>query len=326
MINRYSLILWISLFIIGLSATVGYGCPWDEETEQQILNMNMKEYALRLLPSDNSIYQFYEEMDGSRISENIERDHGEAALYPVEIALIKNIPLSVKSLIWHIYIYCLFFLSVLAMAYICDSLLTQKHIGKVAAIVYFFTPRMFADGHYNNKDIILLSLLLCTTACFISLIGEFRWSKLFLTALFSALMMNMKIIGVAFWGLLGISYVIIMSLNSEKLSVILKRTVLGVIFSLAFLYILTPAMWEGIGTFVTYLIDNALCFSRWDSYILYKGQLWRHSDNPLPRSYLPWMILITTPVYISLLFVVGNVFLFFKFINCKVSLLKIGRM
>ena len=96
-------VLFVGLFLIGLSNTKDYGRPIDEQMEQKILLMNAKEYASILgIPAQNPVYTGIK-----RISESIEMDHGIAGYY-LFLLIIANTGRDTltTTYAWHYYTYC----------------------------------------------------------------------------------------------------------------------------------------------------------------------------------------------------------------------------
>ena len=109
-------LFFVVLFAIGFSLTGDYGVPYDEKSEQGILNANIREYLIdlgleRLIP---------EYTDGKadlyRISQSVEKDHGIACYYPIGWYILHrdSHPTDEVSRVWQGYTYCLNFLGVLA--------------------------------------------------------------------------------------------------------------------------------------------------------------------------------------------------------------------
>lgn len=80
----------------------------------------------------------------------------------------------------------------------------------------------------------------------------------------------------------------------------LTATVVGFLSYL----VLTPAIWgQGfhLWEFLLWNLSNSTNFSRMDGKVLFDGTWYVHSTNPLPWYYLPKLIALTIPVYLSVL-------------------------
>ena len=65
-----------------------------------------------------------------------------------------------QSDVWHAYTYALFFLGVIYMYRLLWELFRDRRTALLGTLMLFLTPRIFADGLYNNKDSVLMSLII----------------------------------------------------------------------------------------------------------------------------------------------------------------------
>lgn len=309
--DKRIVILFVILFLAGAIATAGYGQPLDEQFETGTMLSNMKEYALQLPEGKirNKLLNLSVLRSIEPISVNEEKDHGEAAYYPYVIlsfVLTKFVDIN-KMWILHLYTFVLFFSGVLALYYLCRKLFDSWKMGILAALMLYMTPRIFADGHYNNKDMVLLVFAIITITAGVYLIEHPKYQYAVLLGLAGAVAMNTKIAGAWFYGMMGFGYLFTLFFKKDWN----RRTVLiGITAIVSFLfwyYLLTPAMWSGPIAYIRYCLSAANDFTRWDNDILYNGLLYKNSVNPLPKTYLLKMIGITTPVAILGLLACGCV-------------------
>ena len=301
------------LFFLGLFATAGYGMPFDEKEEQAILNANMREYILRFcgaeaLPDADTGDPEY------RIATSVNRDHGIAAFYPLGFYMLRrdSLPTRQVILVWHYYIYCLCFLGVIALYALTKELLHSRRLGCAAALFLFLSPRMFAEMHYNNKDMVCLALVLIVLCFGVKWIRSSRPLFALLFGIASAFAANMRLVAAFAFGLVGLTYLCLLLCDARagaEKALCRRRFRQGLlaIFVCGATYVLiTPALWGDPVGYAKYLFTYTFHFARWDQQMLYAGELYQRSVNPLPRSYLPVMIAITTPVWLLLLTLVGQ--------------------
>ena len=312
-------LFFVVLFIFGLALSYQFGDYWDETLEANILKHNAVEYIFRLFPEGSKIRSLCEGQAG--IAQSIDRDHGIAVMYPLapivateDVSQFNAISAAGISLIWHTYIYILSFTAVLALYYIGKKLFHSELAGCVSSLLFFFSPRFFAEMHYNNKDVLLLVLAIDTLALVISTVdawkrkGKFLLKKIILLSFVGGLTMNTKIVGIAIVDLFGALMICLMiceKVPAKRIASVSAGTLLA---ALAFYFLLTPAMWGGIGEIIDfhkYAIENANRFSRWSGNILFEGTMYEYSVDPLPRYYLIKLLLLTSPVFISAFFCVG---------------------
>ncbi len=308
-VRRALIALFFAAFLtLGLVTAADYGRPWDEHDEMDILRMNMLEYA-RAFNLDDSRFDYWAQPNGISINELVpisvcpERDHGISAFYPLaSVVLDSSMPEPERQKLWHMYCWVLFTLGAFALYCCCRNLGLSEFIGLAAAAILVLSPRFFAEGHYNNKDVVLMSLTLCTLWQGLRLARKPSVNAALLFALFGALAANTKLAGLALWGLCAL-YVLIVQIRRKAL----KGKVLavgGVTLAgfIAFYALLTPALWRSpIGYFI-YILKNALQFNRWEWYVRFCGINYTN----LPSYYLPYMIFATTPLWVLLLIAAGQ--------------------
>lgn len=309
--KRLCIFFLLIMFLSGFAVTNGYGIPTDEWQEMDILLANMREYCEYFFPADSALMYLFDGMGITPISQNIEMDHGQAAYYGFFPLLLAKYALGLElsdyqmSMLYHYYTYLVCFTAVICMYWIGAELFEDKHIALLSAVLLFVTPRFFSEMHYNNKDIVLLCLLV-DTCCFA--VRATKWKKMsdvILFGLLGALAANTKIVGLFFFGVMGLGYIIYVSLKKQwnRKSVAIMLT--AIVCFLLFYLLLTPAMWRDPLGFFEHLLVNAFQFSRWHGVILFEGRVLSPEAGELPRRYLIKLICLTTPLFILGLAAVG---------------------
>jgi hypothetical protein len=304
-----TVLFFLLLTLAGLLTSADYGLPCDEPAEQDILRENLYEYATRLLGSQSDAARYYQANGVQLISQSIERDHGESAYYlaaPI-LQLQADAP-DTMTVLWHAYTWLWFMAGVIALYRLMRQLGLNRFRACATALFLYLSPRFFAEGHYNNKDVVLLSLTLCTLASGLRFQKKPSLPSALLFSLFGALAANTKIIGALPWGLMGLAA--LWSLAARK-ELTRKNIIAGISAILAFgvfYLLLTPAAWVAPRAFARYLLGNAANFTRWSGLVLFNGVYYNPARTlPLPRTYLPVMIALTTPIPYLLFAVVGQV-------------------
>ena len=304
--KRLVALFFLFLTLAGLILGSGYGVPWDEKMEQEILKQNVYEYAITFLGTDNSMVRDLSR-HVIRISESIERDHGSALFYPMSFLLIIRDAHLVMQ-IWHVYIWLLFMLGVIAIYIIMREIGLSRIIACMTSLLLYLSPRFFAEGHYNNKDVILLSMALCIFALAARLSRDHRFKWVLLFSLAGAFTSNLKIIGAFAWGLAGIAVLWRWFCDKNIGKRELQILIVGVVTFLITYILITPALWTKPIVFFRYLIDNMTHFSRWEGTILFQGKLYDPTrGSALPWFYLPQLILITIPIPYLIFALIGQI-------------------
>lgn len=298
------LIILLFLLFFGLHYVGETGVYFDERSERSILAMNLRQYGDSLHLEWMSNYfssRGYEPIYG-----NEERDHGVALYYPFVPALyfFEYRP-DMLSTAWHTYTFLLFFIGVVYLYRLLRELFENRSIALLGTAMFYFTPRIFADGLYNNKDTVLLSTVLIMLFYGIRFIEKKDIGSAVFLGISAGFAGNIKISGLYVFVMIGLFYLADLTIR-KRWSV---RTFLAGLLAMSagiFCYIIiTPAIWGGQGIqlvdFLKWNLTNATQFSRLDGTVLFEGTVYQHSVNPLPWYYLPKIIFLTIPVYVSVL-------------------------
>ncbi|MDY4635300.1 MAG: glycosyltransferase family 39 protein [Candidatus Limivicinus sp.] len=303
--------LLLIMFIVGLAVTGDYGIPTDEGQEIDILLANMREYLEYFFPADSALMYALDEARIVSISRNIEMDHGQSAYYGMFPLLFAKYGIGLEisnhqlSQLYHLYTYFVCFSAVICMYWLGKELFVDERVAILGAVLLFVSPRFFGEMHYNNKDLVLLCLLVDTCCVAVRATRRKKLSDVLLFGLTAALVSNTKIVGLFFFGMMGLAYIVYVSLKKQwnRKSVVRMLTA---ILSFAFFYVLlTPAMWPDPSQYFLHLLSNAFQFSRWHGQILFEGAIFDPVAGELPRRYLIKLIYLTTPLFILGLAAVG---------------------
>ena len=307
-------VFFAAFLALGLGTAADYGPPWDEADEMDILRMNLWEYA-RVLHWDESAFEARAALDDPLtlnplvpISQSIEQDHGACAFYPMAgVVMDETLSEEARSTYWHMWCWAVFTLGAAALYGVCRQLGLSRPWALLGPVLLLVSPRFFAQGHVNNKDIALFSLALCVLWQALRLMRAPRMGTGLLFALFGAMAANTKVAGLALWGLCGL-FVLAEQIRQKNMT---RSTwaVAGVtLAAFAGIYaLLTPALWADAAGFLRYLAQNALAFQRWQNTVLFRGALFEVASHPLPWYYLPYMIVATTPLWVLALIALGAV-------------------
>ena len=165
-----------------------------------------------------------------------------------------------------------------------------------AVLLLYLCPRFFAEGHYNNKDVVLLCLFLLTFWQGARLLRKPTLSRGMLLSFFGAMAFNTKIVGIFAWGLMGLAMIVSLTARKKWNRSMVGLAVATILSFVGFYVLLTPALWSDPIGFFHWCMDNAVNFSRFGGEVLFRGaRFWDiNQETPLPWYYLPFMIL---PIY-----------------------------
>lgn len=305
--SRWVTLFFVGLLLLGLLASPDYGLPCDEPAEQVILKENMMEYALHLFQKDSHAFLYYADQGIQPISQSVEKDHGQCAYYPfVPLLSLQNSHPHEVMVLWRAYTWLWFMGGVWALYALARSLGISKPLACACCLLLYLSPRFFAEGHYNNKDVVLLSLFLITLWLGARFLKSLSLPHGFLFSLAGAMAANTKIVGILPWGLMGLAALILVT-SRHAWSRRMIGVALATVLSFAVFYtLLTPALWFDPLGYLQHALTNASGFTRWPGVVLFRGFIFDQSKTPLPRSYLPFMIASTLPLYTLPLAIVGQ--------------------
>ena len=308
------------LMLIGLCTVGDYTGSYDELAEQGILLSNMKEYALALEKAGLSS-EYWLELDVLPISQSVEKDHGISGyyLYGLLFPLLEEHE-TIRHTLWSVVTWLWFMLGVWSLYAMARQLGMSPLLSMLAALVLWLSPRFFADGHLNNKDVVVLSLMLATLWRGLCLLQKPCVGNALAFSLVGAMAVNTKIVAVVAWGLIVIC-LLLQTLLQKRWKDLWLATAAAASFALCYAA-LTPAMWADPAGFLPYLLSNAAAFARWSGRIFFRGASFQIPENPLPVYYLAYMMLVTIPPYVFVLWLIGQLSVLCDFFRKPVAFMQ----
>lgn len=317
-IEKKSRIIVIGLFVLmtllGILVTPDYGMPWDELLEIRTLGSNIREYVGLFKGEMQEPTRSTTGIQFTHYTENVDMDHGQSIYYPLAPALFAKYETGgprTLMLIWHAYTFLIFMAGVIALYFVCKFLTGDWKYGVLGSLFLYLSPRFFAEGHYNSKDVVAMALGLVCLALGIKMIESKRFLFAVLFALFAAIATNMRINAVFLFGLIGILYLVHLSVKKQWSK---RNFAVGLTAVLSFsgiYYLISPAAWRTPLKFLGYVFARSTNFADWDGIVFFQGTIHR----PVPWYYIPVMIAVTTPILILLLIIAGHVTLIGRLIR-----------
>lgn len=294
------------MLVAGLFVTSDYGMPWDELLEIRTLGSNVREYIGLVQGEENEPIKSSTGITFPDYLKNEDMDHGQAAYYAFSPALFVDFGEgAARSLmiLWHGYTFLIFMAGVVALYFICATLCGDWKYGALGSLFLYLSPRFFAEGHYNSKDIVTMSLALLCIWFGIKMIKEKKFINSVLFALSGAFATNTRISAVFLFGLFGILYIISLSVNKQWSKRHFLVGLAAVLSFLGFFYLISPAAWREPIEFISYTLKRSADFSAWPGIVYFWGTIHR----PVPPLYIPVMIGVTTPLLLLLLILTGHI-------------------
>ena len=174
----------------------------------------------------------------------------------------------------------------------------------VGTSLFITTPRIFGDSFFY-KDVLFLSFLTFTIYFLLKYLKKNNLKNLILFSLFTAFSVNLRIFSILI-PFLFCFIILIKSFQTKEYRENIKKILLYFIFFFCCLFIFWPYLWASpFNNFIdlffslkTDLIDVKILYNQ--NYI---------SNRTLPNSYLFYWLIISSPVFQSLLFFMGYFFI-----------------
>lgn len=327
--QKYIILYFFLFFIIGLNIYKDYGIGWDEGIciRSGVINsLEINKKFNYLILSKEKVNQIITNGGyGSKISDLdkfMDKYYGSInEIILLAPSFILKAYKDTQSLIYirHFMIFFLFWLSSIFFYKILKHRFNNIWLSLVGVSFLILSPRIFADSFYNSKDIVFLSFTIISIYTGLKFFEKKNISYAIIHALTSAIIVDIRIPGIF---LPAITYLILIILSLKEKTTFQKKFLLPIItytfFLVVFIIIFWPFLWsfDPIGRFVS-------AFERMSNFpyildVLYFGKL-------LKPSLLPWhygfvWILITTPIYITLLYLLGIYSIISNYKNIKSKL------
>lgn len=202
----------------------------------------------------------------------------------------------------HLFTFFFYIAGVIALYTISARRFASWHMGLLSASFLLLSPRFFAEGFYNSKDIVFMSCFAIATATAIHFLLQPRIKTAIWHALACAFAIDIRIMAVIL-PLLTIAFLAVRVAKHEVSTKTALQTAAIYLGLMASLVLLTwPWLWADPMSHFVQAFSNMAKF-RWNGQMLFDGRL--ISSTKLPWNYLPLWITITTPILYSALFVLG---------------------
>ncbi len=296
---EYILLLLFSS--IGIFTYKNYGFAWDEWEQR-----NIGEVCYKYIFNNDLYYLEY----GAR-------DHG--AIFELFLLVIeKSLHITefretymMRHLVTHLF----FLLSAFYFFKLIDLKYHNKTLATLGFLLLVLNPTIYGHSFFNSKDIPFLSLFIICFYQFAIAFKEKKYYQFILLALFSGLLINIRIMGILFVAfVIGFILLDLFIYKREK-GTAKKHGFLLIIFFITtiIITILTwPLLWHNPLQNFIYAFTNLSSYP-WDGTTLFKGEF--ISAQKLNWDYIPTWFCINTPIIYLLLGFSGLVLFLIKLIH-----------
>ena len=231
-----------------------------------------------------------------KLKDYYNRYYGQAATFPtVIIEAMKGFSMDISSVLRlrHLWNFLMYFMGLICLGILTELRFRKSHVTFFLLLLHILTPRLFGDAFYNDRDVLLISLLWISLLCFEWFRRKPGIFNTVLCAFFFALSINTR--------LFGLVLVLLPLFHAVKADV-RKKWLTGFLLVMTFLlwYAVTPVFW---GNLISEITDAFRTFATAKqrtqetggaAAILFFGKYFR--ENDLPFYYLPLWIFISTPL------------------------------
>lgn len=286
--NFYAFLFVAFYAIIGFCVFQDYGISWDESFQH--------DYG-------KAVYEFVFN-DSKALFEHNSRYHGpffQFVLYSAE----KLAGLSDSREIFRFRHLLTFLFSVFGVGFfylLLRELRFRKFWSTVGILFLVSAPRLFAHSFYNSKDAVFMYAFIVATFTMLRFLRKTSWKTALTHGLTCAVLIDIRILGFFIPLFTGALWVITLY-SGER---VLKNDISMMFAFGATTLLLTIAFWPTLWHNPVLEIKNALSKMSdypWEDFILFDGRFTLPKD--LPWYYLPKWMFISSPLFISVLGVLG---------------------
>ncbi len=185
------------------------------------------------------------------------------------------------------------------------------YLSILSILLIILSPRIFGESFYNSRDIFFMSLFIFFSYSAYNFLDKKNYSSLIFFSIFTALLINTKILGIIPIGLFSLIYIYNFLNTSKKIKNEKKIIIFYIFTTLIFIYILWPYLWANPFVNLYLAFKNILVLH--ENLIVVNFYFGNHIQSDLiPWHYRTVWFLITTPIIILFLFLIGMISQSFK--------------
>tara|TARA_B100000941_G_scaffold288267_1_gene264861 strand:+ start:1219 stop:2835 length:1617 start_codon:yes stop_codon:yes gene_type:complete len=210
--------------------------------------------------------------------------------------------------------FIIFFLSLILFFKLILKRFENIFLSICAVTFLMFSPRIFAESFYNSRDIFFMSLFIFYIYWANEFIKRNNTINTVLFSFFSALLINTKVISLIPFGLFLILYFYNYLNTKNKFFKNYKRFILYLFFTIFFIFILWPYLWSNPFSNLFFAFKNIIKDHSAVTVVNYYFGSYYSSDMMAWHYRLVWF-LITTPIFVLILFSIGFSYALLKLFN-----------
>ncbi|GAP13023.1 4-amino-4-deoxy-L-arabinose transferase [Longilinea arvoryzae] len=289
-------ILLFSVFLIaGLSIYRDYGVSWDEPLQRDIGVANLR----FILGHEDPLVSMADRFYGPFF---------ELFLLGAELKFFP--PASHQDIYFlrHLLTFLTFFVGTVFFYILSKRIFKNAITALLCTAALILSPRIFDNAFYNTKDIPLLVFFIISFTFFMVYVDTRKFVYLIFLAVSSAITTTIRLAGLLIPFLTVLTLIVGFMRSPEgwkkKMRAGLPKLALFLLLFAFFSVLFWPILWKNpIGNFILAL--NEFSHFRWNLPVLFMGT--SYSATELPWFYSIVWILISTPIFYSVLFFTGAI-------------------
>jgi hypothetical protein len=250
-------IILVIFFIVGLIIYKDYGISWDEMFQRSGGVVNLKFiYEFLDIPKFLSIFfdnvptppESIVSLNDWKEQRHLQRFYGVAFDVPAVILEYlffgnSNDELSIYHF-RHLLTFLVFFFGVCALKNQVARLFSSQFFAFISVILILLSPRMFAEGFYNCKDIVFMSLISLGMLMLTKISYKPSIKNILLFSLITALAINVRVLGILFFPLTALVLIFLSYCNKIQIIKTVKLYSIYIMTSSFLTILFFPYLWD----------------------------------------------------------------------------------
>jgi hypothetical protein len=210
--------------------------------------------------------------------------------------------------------FIIFSLSLLCFQKIIFKRFNNLKFSFISLLFFIISPRIITESFYNTRDIFFMSLFIFYIYFLYGFIENKSYSNIIKLSLFSALLINTKILGIIPIGIFCIIYLYNFLNTKKKFLKEINLILLFLLFTLLTIYVSWPYLWSNPAVNLYIAFRNILEVH--ENLIVVNFYFGEYiQSNLTPWHYRIVWFLISTPLIILILFFLGFIYISYKLIQ-----------
>jgi len=288
--HRWSMVFFGVLLLAGICAFADYGLTWDEEF-QRAYGKYLYHYVWQ---GDQTLFVLNNRYHGPVLQYVLYQFELWSGLTETaEVYQLRHFLTMLFSFVGLVYFYRLLLL-----------IFRSRYMAVLGVLLLVLSPRIMAHSFYNSKDASFMYMFIIAFYTMVQVLRNLGWRSLTIHALTCALLIDIRILGVfvPFFTIVLLVPRSVVSLRAAFRSV--KLLAMYGLLLMAGVVAFWPILWHDPLQELLNALTTMSAYP-WDYRVLFLGQFL--ASDQLPWYYLPWWIVITTPLFHLVLIAIGAV-------------------